>query len=433
MSNSQNPEAAELSIPSASEGRSVWLRVSAVLDGTGTKPLCNIDVVYNHDSIQFVGNNPPPDFLNSGQCRPDLVLPGYTLLPGLTDAHAHLFLEGGELSSTKRAAYQAQSSDLLLQFARLRLEPLVRLGIIAVRDAGDKDKVGLSLSKLYRREQRPLMPYVESPGAAIHRRGQYGGFMAEPLENSASPRACVEARVREGADRIKLIATGIINFKLGRVSAKPQFTAEEILEFIAATKENGRQTFAHASGDDGIDLVLDGGVDSIEHGYFVRTDQLAKMRDRQIAWVPTFAPLQKQVDHASELGWGPDVVSKLRRILDQHAASLLRAHQMGVPIVAGSDAGSCGVAHGQGLFYELEIMERIGLPALAVVNAATGTGSTLLGYREPFGKIKPGYKSRFILTRHSPLTGVSNLRKERYVILDGQCYGADEDGITSGM
>ena len=162
------------------------------------------------------------------------------------------------------------------------------------------------------------MPYVDSPGAAIHHRGRYGSFMAEPIEDFAStPRQCVEARVKAGADRIKLIPTGIINFKKGAVTAEPQMTTEELPEFVAAAKiVRPSRRFAHASGDAGIDRAIDGGVDSIEHGFFVRDDQLAKMRDRQIAWVPTFAPVQEQVDHADRMGWDAEVVANLKNILD---------------------------------------------------------------------------------------------------------------------
>ena len=264
--------------------------------------------------------------MNPGQQEPDLDLPDHTLLPGLIEAHAHLFLEGGELNLEKRSAYLKQTPDALLQAATARLEKLLRLGIIAVRDAGDKDGVGLALSKLYssrRREEAdssnqpageirlltsaatsPLMPYIDSPGAAIHHRGRYGSFMAEPIENFTSPRACVEARVKAGADRIKLIPTGIINFKAGAVTTEPQMSTEEVSEIVQAAKSFGKQTFAHASGDNGIERAIDGGVDSIEHGFFMRDDQLARLRDRQIAWVPTFAPVQEQVDHADADGLG---------------------------------------------------------------------------------------------------------------------------------
>jgi imidazolonepropionase-like amidohydrolase len=291
----------------------------------------------------------------------------------------------------------------------------------------------LALSKLYEKEDKPLTPYVDSPGAAIHHQGRYGGFMAEPLENHASLKACVESRIRTGADRLKLIATDIIDFKAGRVTKEPQMATQEVAELVSAARGFGKQTFAHASGDAGIEHAIAGGVDSIEHGFFIRQDQLARMRDQQIAWVPTFAPVQKQVDHAECLGWSEKIASNLRKILEQHAASLVKAHELGVQIIAGSDAGSCGVAHGFGLWEELELMERAGLSALAVINAATGTSSARLGYKEKFGQIKPGYRSRFIITPHSPLPGIANLKKHKYVVYDGEVYDSDVNVDSTGL
>ncbi|HEY1661823.1 MAG TPA: amidohydrolase family protein [Verrucomicrobiae bacterium] len=471
-----------LSIPAATDGHRIWLRVGTLLDGVSLTPLRNAHIVYDRKEIRYVGeNSPPAELLAPNQRQPDLDLPDGTLLPGLIEAHAHFFLEGGELNADKRAAYLKQTPEELLKLAQPRLEKLVRLGIIAVRDAGDKDGVGLAIAKMYNRAgavpvfplsspkggegrgevaldspdqipsprlggeresktvpgclgtNRPLMPYVDSPGAAIHHQGRYGSFMADPLENYGSLEKCVEARVKAGAYRIKLIPTGIINFKKGAVTAEPQMTTEEVSRLVAAAKSFGKQTFAHASGDTGIDRVLDGGADSVEHGFFVRDDQLAKMRDRQIAWVPTFAPVQEQVDHADIMGWDAEVVGNLNAILDQHAASLVKGHQMGVQIIAGSDAGSYGVAHGLGFYYELELMERAGLSPLVVINAATGAPSNRLGFGEKFGQIKAGYQSRFILTRHSPLETVSNLRKHKWVVFDGEVLETGESPDTTGL
>ncbi len=437
--------APSLSLPIASRDHPVWLRVGTLLDGTSTTPQREAHVVYDAAGIRFVGTDgqmPPRELLRDGQTAPDGDLPEHTLVPGLIEAHAHLFLEGGELDAEKRAAYLQQTPAQLLATAQPRLEKLVRLGVTAVRDAGDKDGVGLALSRQYqawraggdsanaeqhtpagsRCHAEPFAPrpYLDSPGAAIHHKGRYGAFMGEALEDQASLRACVEARVAAGADRIKLIPTGIINFKKGAVTTEPQMTTDEVVQVVAAAQALGRQTFAHASGDSGIERAIEGGVDSIEHGFFLRDDQLAKLRDRQIAWVPTFAPVQKQVDHAAIMGWGTEVVGNLRRILDQHAASLVKAYALGVLIIAGSDAGSYGVAHGVDFLYELELMERAGLPPLAVINAATGTSAGRLSFKEKFGRIAPGYLSRFILTRHSPLVTVANLRQPRIVVFDGQ-------------
>jgi imidazolonepropionase-like amidohydrolase len=424
----------KLSIPSATGKRRIWLRVGTLLDGISPNPWRDAHVVYDQNQILFAGENAPPaNLLNAGQGEPDLNLPDFTLLPGLIEAHAHFFLEGGELNLDKRTAYLKQTPEVLLKAAHGRLEKLVRLGVIAVRDAGDKDGVGLALSRLYMSVGHPLMPYVDSPGAAIHHQGRYGSFMAGPIENFASLKQCVEARVNAGADRIKLIPTGIINFKKGAVTSEPQMTMTEVSELVAAAKSFGKQTFAHASGDTGIERALDGGVDSVEHGFFVRDDQLAKMRDRQIAWVPTFAPVQEQVDHADLMGWDAGVVANLRKILDHHAASLVKAHKMGVPIIVGSDAGSVGVAHGAGFLNELELMERAGLPPLAVINAATGTSSNRLAFRQKFGQIKSGFQSRFILTRHSPLEGIANLRLQKYVVFDSDVFDSDEGIDSTGL
>jgi imidazolonepropionase-like amidohydrolase len=423
-------------IPSTSRDRNVWLRVGTLLDGTSAAPQRDASVVYNGAAIQFVGvagRTPPRELLRPEQTAPDADVPDGTLLPGLIEAHAHLFLEGGELDLEKRAAYVRQSPAALLAAAEGRLAKLVRLGICGVRDAGDKDGVGLALSKLGASASRPLMPYLDSPGAAIHHRGRYGSFMGEALENYPSLQACVAARVAAGADRIKLIPTGIINFKQGAVTTEPQMTTAEVAEIVRVAKSLDRQTFAHASGDAGIERAIAGGVDSIEHGFFVREDQLSRMRDRQIAWVPTFAPVQEQVDHADRMGWDAAMVANLQKILLGHAASLVKAQAMGVLIIAGSDAGSVGVAHGLGLLYELELMERAGLPSLAVINAATGTSSGRLGYRERIGRIAPAFLSRFILTRHSPLETVSHLRRPRTVVFDGEVHAVGEALEDKGL
>lgn len=423
-------------IPTATPGHSVWLNVGSLLDGTSSAPAKDAHVVYDARGIRFVGRNgstPPRELVRTGQTAPDFFDPDATLLPGLIEAHAHLFLEGGELDLAKRAAYLKKTPDELLAAAKPRLEKLVRLGVTAVRDAGDKDGVGLALSKLYRSGDRPLMPYLESPGAAIHHRGRYGSFMGGAMEDYPSPAACVAARIAAGADRIKLIPTGIINFQKGAVITEPQMTTDELKQFVTAATAANRQTFAHASGDAGIERVIESGVDSVEHGFFVREDQLVRMRDRQTAWVPTFAPVQLQVDHAARFGWDASVTGNLQRILDGHAASLVKAHAMGVLIVAGSDAGSCGVAHGLGFLYELELMERAGLPPLAVINAATGVSAGRLGFREKFGRIEPGYLSRFILTRHSPLAGVGNLRREKTVVFDDQVFEAGNPPDPIGL
>lgn len=401
----------------------VWIRVGKLFDGQSRQPLRDAHLVYDSDTILFVGSDKPSrEFLRPDQEVPDVVLTDVIALPGLIEAHAHLFLEGGELELEKRSRHLKQTPEQLLALAKPRFSRLLQVGVMAVRDAGDKDGVGLSLSSNFRERTRDsaLTPYLDSPGAAIHRRGRYGKFMAEALELHDSLEDCVEARLRDGADRIKLIPTGIINFKAGKVTSSPQMSVAEVSEIVKAARVRGCQTFAHASGTDGIENAIEGGVDSVEHGFFITDEQLAKMRDRSIAWVPTFAPVQEQVDHADIVGWDETVVSHLRRILDEHARSLCRAHEMGVVVIAGSDAGSYGVAHGYGLLDELCLMESAGMPPVDVLRSATGSSAGRLAFREKFGVLEAGYRPRFLLTRADPLVSVAQLRNTKLGVFDGR-------------
>ena len=412
----------DIDLPSIKGNQNVWLKVGTILDGYSTKPLNNAHIVYDSDSILYVGTSSPrSNILYPQRTQPDIELPDFTLLPGLIEAHAHLFLEGGELDSLKRKTHLQKSDEILFKEARSRAEKLIGMGIIAVRDAGDKNGVGLSLSKLYK-SNKSSIPYIESPGAAINKKGYYGKFISTPLENYNSPEECVASRVQEGAERIKLIATDIINLEEGCVTKEPQMTVPEIKNLVKAAKSFGLQTFAHASGSDGIENVIEGKVDSVEHGFFIKNDQLAKMRDRQIAWVPTFAPIQKQIQYANQLGLNEKIIRNLKKILERHSNSLVKAYEMGTPIVAGSDAGSLGVDHGLGFLDELELLESTGLSPITVINSATGNSSNQLRFKEKFGQIKAGYRSRFILTKHSPLESISNLKKKKYIVFDGVAY-----------
>lgn len=422
-----------IKIPSITDNQNIWVKVGTILDGYSTKPLTDAHVVYNSNSILFVGTtSPPSNIFLPKKTQPDIELPDFTLLPGLIEAHAHLFLEGGELNPEKRKTHLQKNNKQLFDEARSRTEKLIKTGIIAVRDAGDKNSVGLSLNKLYK-SKKSLIPFVESPGAAINKEGHYGKFISTPLENYNSPEECVASRLQEGAQRIKLIATSIINLEEGRVTKEPQMTIQDIRDLVRAARSFGLETFAHATGSDGIENVIEGNVGSVEHGFFIKDDQLAKMRDKQIAWVPTFAPIQKQIQYADQLGLNEKIIHNLRKILEQHSNSLTKAYEIGTPIVAGSDAGSLGVEHGLGLIYELELMENAGISLLTIINSATGNSYNCLRFKEKFGQIKKGYQSRFILTKYSPLERTSNLKKEKYIVFDGVIYKSIGENEIKGL
>jgi len=395
--------------------------VGRILDTKNKRVLTNAHLVYNKTRILYAGVETPAADILHGQTTPDISLSDHTALPGLIEGHSHTFLEGAELNVDKRATYQKNDSETLYQEAEKRIHTLGQLGIIAMRDGGDKDHVGLRLSKLTANgDGPPFTARVFSPGAGIHRQGRYGAFFGRPLENYPSIESCVQACVEEGADHIKIVPTGIINFSKGLVVAKPQFSVEEIQQFKNAARSYHKHLMAHASGDVGVGYAIDGGVDTVEHGFFITDDQLKKMRDKGISWVPTFTPVQEQVDHADIMGWAGETLDNLKKILENHARSLQKAIALGVNVLVGSDSGSCGVAHGTGLVREMELMENAGMPTLDILCQATHGNNNLLTNQQPYGSLEKDFKPRFILTKNNPLETVKNLYLDRIVLFDGE-------------
>jgi imidazolonepropionase-like amidohydrolase len=421
-----------------SKQRPVWLRVGQLIDGVADRPLRNADLVFDANQIRFVGSDgetPDRAILAEGQREPDAVLPDVTASPCLIEAHAHLFLAGAPVNFREREQYLETHPDQLLVHARNRWPKILQAGVGVVRDAGDKHRVGLTLAREAKEHQGKLAPtpWIDSPGAALHHRGRYGAFMGQPVEDHASLAACVASRVQEGADRIKLLVSGIINFKEGRVTTPPQMPVEEVRAIVESARAHGKQTFAHASGTEGVENSIEGGVNTVEHGFFITEDQLKRMRDRRIAWVPTFAPVEIQIDRAADLGWDDVVVGHLKRIIDGHREMLRRAHEMGVPIVAGSDAGSCGVPHGVGLIDELVHMQTAGMPPMAVLRSATAVSAATLAFPARIGQLAPGFHSRLILTTHDPLKTLANLHREKTVLFDGAATRSSEGVDTIGL
>lgn len=417
------------SLKQLSAEQPIWIQVGQLLDGQSTA-LKNAHLVYDQEQILFVGPQdqmPPTEVLKPGQSAPDCILENHTVLPGLIDGHTHIFLEGAELDFAKRKAYQSQDAVDLLAASVERCRKLVKHGIIAMRDGGDKDGVGFFLS---RHKPSGAVAEVFSPGPGINRIKRYGKFFCEPFEDFETAEQVIDNRIQRGADHIKIVPTGIINFAKATVVAKPQYSIEEVQALTSVAHARGKHVMAHASGSIGIGIAIEGGVDTIEHGFFVSDEQLQRMLELGTIWVPTFAPVQKQVDHADAMGWGQLERDNLQIIVDNHAKSLRKALELGISVLVGSDAGSCGVAHAEGLFYEMELLENAGMPTLEVINACTSGNAKALLNNPNYGQLAAGQKSRFILTAHHPLQSVSELRKSKTVIFDDQVFDSSTANMT---
>lgn len=342
------------------------------------------------------------------------------LVPGMVEAHAHVFLDGGELDTAVRSRYLEASFETMVGVARRSLAEALRHGVTLIRDAGDRYGVNHAV-RAASCQPGEVLPVLRSPGLGIRRPGRYGGFIAHEVTGDEEIIATVARIADSGADDLKIILTGIIDFASGTVKGEPQFDVRALSLLIRLAQECGRKTFAHCSGTAGLEVAVEAGVDSIEHGFFMTRTLLERMADKGIAWVPTFSPVHFQWAHPEFARWDAAAVAHLRRILDSHLEHVALAHELGVPLVAGSDAGSHGVPHGRGLLDELDFFLQAGLPLAAVLESATSRPRRLWGIDD--GLLRAGAPADLVVLAGDPFQDARCLRDVAAVFRAGRRAG----------
>lgn len=297
------------------------------------------------------------------------VPPGGTLLPfvmpGLTEAHCHLFLKGEELDFSRRSEYLKSSFEEKMKTGRENLNKNTAYGVTCLCDAGDNYGVNVHL-------QKNSFPGISIRQAekGIRKKGRYGSFLARPGDSAEEFEEAVRTVASKG-DVLKIVLTGIIDFESGQVKGEPQFSMEELKFLVGLSELYGLKTMTHCSGVEGLEMAVEAGVGSIEHGFFMNDTILSKMRDKNIAWVPTFIPVQFQLNNPRYAGWNDKSISGLEKILEEHRKFLLKAEARGNVIFTGSDAGSYGVEHGVSFMEELRLNYEAGVSLSNLLNWAT--------------------------------------------------------------
>jgi imidazolonepropionase-like amidohydrolase len=356
----------------------------------------------------------------SGDCRDNLSKQGLSvsrggfLMPGLVDAHAHLFLDGAPTDGPTRSAHLKKSLEDLTEAARQSARQSLACGVTLVRDAGDRH--GINNRVRDEAAAGSSMARVRSGGLGVKRPKRYGAFMAMDVEDADGIRNSVKKLAADN-DEIKLILTGIIDFDAGAVTDEPQFDLESAKLVVDTARAHGRKTFSHCSGEKGLAIAARAGVGSIEHGFFMTRETLAVMRDNQVAWTPTFCPVHFQWAHPEAVGWSENTVGNLRRILDRHAEHLRMADEMGVTLLMGTDAGSMGVEHGYAMFEEIDRYLEAGLSMEKTLAAATSAARR--HFEHPHPLLERGAAFEAVLLDESPFEHQAALRKPRKVWLAG--------------
>lgn len=355
-------------------------------------------------------------------------LKNQTVMPGLTDMHVHIEQETSKGGESKR--YQQNQADIAFDAAKYAKTTLLS-GFTTVRDLGGSG-VNIALRNAINKGTT-IGPRVFTSGRTIATTGGHGDpsnalaekltldpqYMTGVVNGSDECRQAVRQRYKEGADCIKITATGGV-LSIAKSGKAPQFTEEEIKAVVETAKDYGFIVAAHAHGTEGIKRAVRAGVTTIEHGTYMDDEAMELMKQHGTYFVPTIIAGKTVADSAKIPGYyHPLVVPKALEIGPLIQATFAKAYKAGVKIAFGTDSGVS--IHGYNA-YEFQYMVEAGMPAMEAIKSATIVPATIMGTQKELGSIETGKIADIIATDGNPLQDIKVMRKVSFVMKDGVVY-----------
>ncbi|MBT6329279.1 MAG: amidohydrolase family protein [Kordiimonadaceae bacterium] len=348
-------------------------------------------------------------------------LSGFTVLPGLIDAHSHILLHPyNEVSWNDQVLKESRAERSAR--AVMHLKATLDAGFTSLRDLGSEG-AGYADVGIKRTLQKGAIvgPRLIVAGRAIVATGSYGpkGFDlshdltlgAEPADGNDLIRVTRD-QIGKGADLVKIYA----DYRWGpKGEARPTFSQEEIQLIVDTAASSGRRVVAHSATNEGMRRAILAGVQSIEHGDGGTLDTFKLMKESGVIYCPTVTVTEAIAEYG---GWRKGVDADTNGVKNKHAA-MTSAMEAGVTICNGSDVGP--YTHGTNL-RELKLMNEYGLSREKTLQAATMVGAELMNMKDNLGQVKVGYLADLIAVDGNPLVDLDVLSDPKMVMLDGVVY-----------
>jgi imidazolonepropionase-like amidohydrolase len=346
-----------------------------------------------------------------------------TLMPGLIDAHVHLFLHPGaedlqtiEESVPQRTIYAvlAARDDLMAGFTAERDMGTEGAGSAdtAVRNAINQ---GLILGPRLRISGNAVDILGGHEDAIRYNPAQHVLSNATYANNAQELVTVIREQLKEGADFIKIYETGPDSIREGRLSTPYQYTEAELRAAVEEAARVGKRVAVHATGEPGTLYAARAGVASVDHANQLSDETMRLMREKQIFAVPTFTIAEYFAQHAAS----PSQAEREQQMIDLHVEEFHKQLAAGVPMAVGSDVGP--FPHGTQA-REFVLMVKYGMTPLAVVQADLLNGAKLLGWQDRIGALKPGYWADVIAVPGNPLDDMCVLERVSFVMKGGVVY-----------
>lgn len=402
---------------------SIVLKAARVFTSTSERPLVPGMVVVEGDHIKQVGQNlavpPGAQVIDLGDA---------TLLPGFIDAHVHLSMEGSD--DWYRDFYQnalrfpAEQALYAAKYARVTLEA----GFTTVRDVGSHDYVALGLRNAIN-AGIAAGPRMQIANYGIGSTGGHAdeapyppdrikpaGTLQGVCNGPAQCREAVRFQIKFGADVIKCMPSGGV-LSLSDPVDVPELTREEMDAIVSEAHAWHRKVAAHCHGDEAAKIAIAAGVDSIEHGSFLKDDTLRLMKEKGVYLVPTlFAGfwVGEKADH-----FPPAIAVKARAAAAQMQSMFQRAMKIGVKVAFGTD--SAVEPHGLDA-REFALMVKNGMTPAQALISATASGADLLGLADKIGTLEPGKLADLVAVPGDPLQDIRQTEKVSFVMQSGKVF-----------
>src|SRR6056297_1012584 len=403
-------------------GQSAMIHAGGVFDGTGSDIRENITIVVEDGIIESVtdGYMDP----EGGQTLIDLK--DKTVLPGLIDLHVHLEMETNPGRYAETFTMNPEEKALRsVMYARRTIEA----GFTTVRDLG-----GTGVNTALR--DAVNAGYIQGPriisvgksiattgGHADPTNGHRHDLMGSPgpaegvINGETEAREAVRQRYKNGADHIKITATGGV-LSVAKSGQNPQFMDDELRAIVETADDYDMHVAAHAHGKEGMMRAVLAGVKTIEHGTYMDEEVMQAMIDNDSYYVPTILAGNFVAEKAEIDGYFPDLVRpKAREIGPLIQETFGRAYSYGVNIAFGTDSGVS--PHG-GNAKEFELMVEAGMPEHEAILSSVKTASIVLGLQDQIGSIESGKFADIIAVEENPLEDITALQNVVFVMKDGK-------------
>jgi imidazolonepropionase-like amidohydrolase len=347
----------------------------------------------------------------------------HTLLPGLIDAHIHLFLHPGaeDLQTVQESVPQRTIT------ATLAARDDLMAGFTAERDMGTEGAGSADTAvRNAIDEGRIPGPRLRISGNAINILGGHEDSIGYNPDQHVLPNAnyansadeliaVMRQQFKEGADFIKIYETGADSLRDGKFSTPYQYTEAQLEAAVKEAARLGKRVAVHATGEPGTLFAAQADVASIDHANQLSDETMRVMKEKQIFAVPTFTIFEYFAEHAAT----PAQATREHQMLEVKVQEFKKQIAAGVPMAVGSDVGP--FPHGTQA-RELVLMVKYGMSPLAVLQADLLNGAKLLGWDGQIGAVQPGYLADVIAVPGDPLQDIGVLQNVAFVMKSGTVY-----------